>query len=86
MAQPASETLTLWRPVGPAELALIEAAEFRAFPSRLPEQPIFRSRVRWSEWPPRDSLTPVTPGDSASPPSSKRPHRWPRLFAALRPG
>ncbi|MBS0410130.1 MAG: ADP-ribosylation/crystallin J1 [Proteobacteria bacterium] len=34
-------TLTLWRPVGPAELRLIEAAGFRAFPPRLPEQPIF---------------------------------------------
>lgn len=35
------ETITLWRPVGPAELRLIEAAQFRAFPPRLPEQPIF---------------------------------------------
>ena len=35
------ETVTLWRPVGPEELALIEAAEMRAFPPRLPEQPIF---------------------------------------------
>ncbi len=34
-------TTTLYRPVGPAELALIEAAEWRAFPPRLPEQPIF---------------------------------------------
>ena len=31
----------LYRPVGPAELALIAAADFRAFPQRLPEQPIF---------------------------------------------
>jgi hypothetical protein len=31
----------LYRPVGPAELALIAAADFRAFPPRLPEQPIF---------------------------------------------
>jgi hypothetical protein len=37
----ASETLTLWRPVGPAELALMQAANMRAFPPRLPEQPIF---------------------------------------------
>jgi hypothetical protein len=36
-----SETMTLWRPVGPAELALIRAAKMRAFPPRLPEQPIF---------------------------------------------
>jgi hypothetical protein len=35
------QTLVLWRPVGPAELALIEEAGFRAFPPRLPEQPIF---------------------------------------------
>jgi hypothetical protein len=35
------ETVTLWRPVGPAELKLIEDAGYRAFPPRLPEQPIF---------------------------------------------
>jgi hypothetical protein len=35
------ETITLYRPVGPKELALIEAAGFREFPPRLPEQPIF---------------------------------------------
>jgi hypothetical protein len=35
------ETITLWRPVGPKELALIEEAGMRAFPPRLPEQPIF---------------------------------------------
>ncbi len=35
------ETVTLWRPVGPKELALIRAARMRAFPPRLPEQPIF---------------------------------------------
>jgi hypothetical protein len=34
-------TVTLWRPVGPQELALIEASGRRAFPPRLPEQPIF---------------------------------------------
>jgi hypothetical protein len=34
-------TTTLYPPVGPKELALIEAAEWRVFPSRLPEQPIF---------------------------------------------
>ena len=34
-------TITLFRPVGPKELALIEAADFRAFPPRLREQPIF---------------------------------------------
>lgn len=35
------ETVTLWRPVGPAELDLIRASGMRAFPPRLPEQPIF---------------------------------------------
>ena len=33
--------VTLFRPVGPEELRLIEASGFRAFPPRLPEQPIF---------------------------------------------
>ena len=32
---------TLYRPVGPQELVLIEASGFTAFPPRLPEQPIF---------------------------------------------
>lgn len=36
-----SDTVTLWRPVGPAELALIEATGMAAFPPRLPGQPIF---------------------------------------------
>jgi hypothetical protein len=35
------ETTTLYRPVGAAELALIEASGWRAFPPRLPHQPIF---------------------------------------------
>jgi hypothetical protein len=35
------ETVTLFRPVGPAELALIVASGWREFPPRLPEQPIF---------------------------------------------
>lgn len=34
-------TVTLWRPVGPAELHLIEQTAMSAFPPRLPEQPIF---------------------------------------------
>ena len=33
--------MTLYRPVGPKELALIEASGWRSFPPRLPEQPIF---------------------------------------------
>jgi hypothetical protein len=32
---------TLYRPVGPVELRLIEESGWRAFPPRLPEQPIF---------------------------------------------
>ncbi len=35
------ETITLWRPVGPTELRLIADSGYRAFPPRLPEQPIF---------------------------------------------
>lgn len=34
-------TVTLWRPVGPAELSLVRASGWRAWPPRLPEQPIF---------------------------------------------
>ena len=36
-----SETITLWRPVGPNELALIRESGMAAFPPRLPQQPIF---------------------------------------------
>ena len=35
------ETTILYRPVGPKELVLIAASGYRAFPPRLPEQPIF---------------------------------------------
>lgn len=35
------ETITLFRPTGENELALIEKSGFTAFPPRLPEQPIF---------------------------------------------
>ena len=34
-------TKTLYRPVGPEELALIEQSGWTKFPPRLPEQPIF---------------------------------------------
>ena len=34
-------TITLWRPVGPKELHLIRNTGMRAFPPRLPDQPIF---------------------------------------------
>lgn len=36
-----AETVTLWRPTGPVELALVEASGWKAWPPRLPEQPIF---------------------------------------------
>ncbi len=36
-----TEILTLYRPVGSKELELIRQSDFRAFPPRLPEQPIF---------------------------------------------
>lgn len=36
-----SETVTLWRPTGPEELKLVEKSGWKAWPPRLPEQPIF---------------------------------------------
>jgi hypothetical protein len=36
-----NDLITLFRPVGPKELELIRASGNRAFPPRLPEQPIF---------------------------------------------
>lgn len=35
------QTTTLFRPVGPEELRLIEQSEMKEFPPRLPGQPIF---------------------------------------------
>jgi hypothetical protein len=35
------ETVTLWRPTGPEELVLVEDSGWRAWPPRLPDQPIF---------------------------------------------
>ncbi|MGW0250414.1 ADP-ribosylation/crystallin J1 [Nocardia goodfellowii] len=34
-------TTTLWRPTGPEELELVAAADWRRWPPRLPDQPIF---------------------------------------------
>lgn len=34
-------TTTLWRPTGPKELELVRDLDWRAWPPRLPEQPIF---------------------------------------------
>ncbi|MFN8525456.1 MAG: ADP-ribosylation/crystallin J1 [Chloroflexota bacterium] len=36
-----SETVTLWRPTGPEEIALVRASGCTRWPPRLPEQPIF---------------------------------------------
>jgi hypothetical protein len=41
MPSEAIDVVTLWRPVGPVELELIRKSGMRAFPPRLPEQPIF---------------------------------------------
>jgi hypothetical protein len=35
------ETVTLWRPTGPQELALVQASGWREWPPRLEWQPIF---------------------------------------------
>jgi hypothetical protein len=35
------EAVTLWRPTGPEELALVEASGWQEWPPRLPGQPIF---------------------------------------------
>jgi hypothetical protein len=56
------DTVTLYRPVGPEELALIALSGYRAFPPRLPGQPIFYPVLEaWyairiaSDWNVRDS-------------------------------
>jgi hypothetical protein len=36
-----ADTVTLWRPTGQAELDLVAASTWRAWPPRLPDQPIF---------------------------------------------
>ena len=36
-----TETVTMFRPVGTAELKLIEQSDHSAYPPRLPDQPIF---------------------------------------------
>ncbi len=41
MTRDGEDTVTLFRPVGPDELKLIEESDFRTFPARLPDQPIF---------------------------------------------
>jgi hypothetical protein len=49
---PASDTVTLWRPTGPEELALVEASGWREWPPRLPGQPIFYPVLN-EEFPPK---------------------------------
>jgi hypothetical protein len=39
--QTVNDTVTLFRPTGPRELALVEASGFKRWPPRLREQPIF---------------------------------------------
>ena len=36
-----TNAVTLYRPVGPVELKLIAESDYKVFPPRLPEQPIF---------------------------------------------
>ena len=36
-----TDTVTLYRPTGPRELALVAASGFKRWPPRLPDQPIF---------------------------------------------
>ncbi|MGM9479977.1 hypothetical protein ACS5PN_02145 [Roseateles sp. NT4] len=36
-----SDTVTLYRPTGPQELALVASSGYRRWPPRLPDQPIF---------------------------------------------
>lgn len=58
---------TLYRPVGPDELDLIAASGYRAFPPRLPEQPIFIPSAHWhmSSTLPNDGMfATVAPGIS----------------------
>ncbi len=35
-----TETTTLWRPTGPRKLDLVRASGWRAWPPRLPDQPV----------------------------------------------
>ena len=62
--EPSAETTELFRPVGEKEMALIAASGMRAFPPRLPEQPIFYpvttieyARLIASDWNVRDPLS-----------------------------
>jgi hypothetical protein len=41
MAEQSGDTVTLYRPTGPKELALVRESGWTRWPPRLPEQPIF---------------------------------------------
>lgn len=41
MTAPSGGTTVFWRPTGPAELELVRQSGWRAWPPRLPDQPIF---------------------------------------------
>lgn len=41
MSEDIDATVTMYRPTGPRELALVEQSGFRCWPPRLPGQPIF---------------------------------------------
>ena len=63
-ALPSERTVELFRPVGQRELDLIEATGMRAFPPRLPDQPIFYpvttveyARLIAADWNVRDALS-----------------------------
>lgn len=87
-AETVGETTFLWRPAGPAELALVRDSGWREWPPRLPEQPIFYPvlnedyAVRIArEWnPPRDGEWHLTrfrvrTSPSSTPTSTERSSR-----------
>lgn len=41
MTEPMTEPMTLWRPTGAKELGPVRASDWKAWPPRLPDQPIF---------------------------------------------
>ena len=53
-------TTTLWRPTGPKELELVRELEWRAWPPRLPEQPLFYPVLN-EDYVPHESLAPRAP-------------------------
>lgn len=83
-------TTTLYRPVGPTELELIEKSGFHAFPPRLPEQPIFYPvlDVKYAAQIARSWNAPAYGAGSRRPPAHARCDtcpRWCRPSSAPRP-